>query len=98
MRTGHKLLLILIAFSLVLGAIVFFNMKGNNVEAGYMRWAISNNVSLFLASPMKYLAGEMGSSGGSSPMMYIGIGGIGLVIMLIMLKFTGDSETVALRK
>jgi chromosome segregation ATPase len=98
MRTGHKLLLILIAFSLVLGAIVFFNMKGNNVEAGYMRWAIANNVSLFLASPVKYLTGEMGSSGGSSPMMYIGIGGIGLVIMLIMLKFTGDSETVALRK
>jgi chromosome segregation ATPase len=98
MRTGHKILLILIALSLVLGAIVFFNMKGNNVDAGYMRWAISNNISLFFASPMKFLAGEMGGEGGSSPMLYIGIGGIGLVIMLIMLKFTGDSETVSLRK
>jgi chromosome segregation ATPase len=98
MRTGHKILLILIALSLVLGAIIFFNMRGNNVEAGYMRWAIANNVSLFLASPMKFLAGESGSVGGSSPLMYIGIGGIGLVFMLIMLKFTGDSETVSLRK
>jgi|GEM_PF-782389 len=97
MRTGHKVLLILIALTMVLGAIVYFNMKGNNVEAGYMRWAIANNISLFLASPMKYLAGESGS-GGTSPMLYIGIGGIGLVFMLIMLKFTGDSETVALRK
>jgi rootletin len=97
MRTGHKILLILIALSMVLGAIAYFNMRGNNVEAGYIRWAISNNVSLFLASPIKYLAGESGA-GGSSPMLYIGIGGIGLVFMLIMLKFTGDSETVTLRK
>jgi len=98
MRTGHKLLLILIALSLVLGAIVYFNMQGNNVEAGYMRWAIANNISLFLASPVKYLVGDSASGGSSSPMLYIGIGGIGLVFMLIMLKFTGDSETVSLRK
>ena len=97
MRTGHKILLILIALSFVLGAIVYFNMRGNNVESGYMRWAIANNISLFFASPTKFLAGESGG-GGASPMMWIGIGGIGLVFMLIMLKFTGDSETVALRK
>ncbi|MBM4299467.1 MAG: hypothetical protein FJ143_17145, partial [Deltaproteobacteria bacterium] len=72
-------------------------MRGNNVESGYMRWAIANNISLFFASPTKFLAGESGG-GGASPMMWIGIGGIGLVFMLIMLKFTGDSETVALRK
>ncbi|HLN87344.1 MAG TPA: hypothetical protein VK200_12800, partial [Candidatus Limnocylindrales bacterium] len=83
---------------MVLGAIIFFNMRGNNVEAGYMRWAIANNISLFLASPMKFLIGDSGTLGSSSPLMYIGIGGIGLVFMLIMLKFTGDSETVALRK
>ncbi len=98
MRTGHKVLLILIALSLVLGVIVFFNMKGNNVEAGYMRWAIANNISLFFASPMKYIIGDADSGGNSSPLMYIGIGGIGLVFMLIMLKFSGDGETVALRK
>ncbi len=98
MRTGHKVLLIAIALALVLGAIIFFNMRGNNVEAGYMRWAIANNISLFFASPMKFLAGDSASDGNSSPLLYIGIGGIGLVFMLIMLKFTGDGETVALRK
>ena len=98
MRTGHKVLLIVIALALVLGAIIFFNMRGNNVEAGYMRWAIANNISLFFASPMKFLAGDSASDGNSSPLLYIGIGGIGLVFMLIMLKFTGDGETVALRK
>jgi hypothetical protein len=82
----------------VLGAIVVFNMKSNEVDANYMRWAISNNISLFFADPMKFLLGDSASGGNSSPLLYIGIGGIGLVFMLVILKFTGDGETATLRR
>ena len=75
-----------------------FNMKSNEVDANYMRWAISNNISLFFADPMKFLLGDSGSGGNSSPLLYIGIGGIGLVFMLIILKFAGDGETSTLRR
>jgi len=98
MRTGHKILLLLIFCTLVLGAVIYFNMRGNDVEAGYMRWALSNNVKLFLASPVQFLFGDSGDGAASGPGLFIGIGVVGLVVMVLVLKLFGSDEVANLRK
>jgi chromosome segregation ATPase len=85
----------MILATLALGATIAFNLKGNSVDAGYLRWALSNHISLFFASPIQYLLGD---GKASSPLIYIGIGVFGLLVAVFAMQFSGDSETQLLRK
>ena len=95
MRTREKVIIVLILGTLALGAMIAYSMKDSSVDAGYMRWALSNNIHLFLASPKEYLFGD---SAGSSPMVYIGIGVFGLLVAVLAFNFFGDSESQLMRK
>ena len=95
MRTRDKVIIVLILGTLALGATIAFNMRDSSVDAGYMRWALSNNINLFLASPKEYLFGDSASS---SPMVYIGIGVFGLLVAVLAFNFFGDSESQLIRK
>src|ERR1044072_7825148 len=94
MRTREKVAVLLVLASLLLGGVVYFTFRDNEVEANYSRWAFTTNLRQLLASPAQFISDELPSGTGF-------FGGLTLfapVIFIFCLKMTRDGEIQALRK
>src|SRR6185503_5689123 len=93
MRTREKLIVLLVFATLVLGGLIFFALRDNDLEANYFRWLLSANLKQALSSPAT-LMDELPSG----TLLYGGLTVFAVVMTLVFLKMTRDTEVQALRK
>jgi len=93
MRTREKLIVLLVFATLILGGLIFFALRDNELEANYFRWLLSANVKQALSSPAT-LMDELPSG----TLLYGGLTVFAVVMTLVFLKMTRDTEVQALRK
>ena len=93
MKTREKVIVFLIGATLVLGALIFFIFRDNEVEANYIRWFFANKLSYGLSSPLRFLADELPSG----TLFYGGLTIFAVVMTLFVLKMIRDGEIQTLR-
>src|SRR5689334_1197941 len=93
MRTREKLIVLLVSATLILGGLIFFALRDNDLEANYFRWLLSANLKQALSSPAT-LMDELPSG----TLLYGGLTVFAVVMTLVFLKMTRDTEVQALRK
>jgi len=49
MRTREKLIVLLVFATLILGGLIFFALRDNELEANYFRWLLSANLKQALS-------------------------------------------------
>src|SRR5437764_6621633 len=94
MRTREKVLILLVVVTLILGGLIFFAFRDNEVEANYFRWLLSSNLKYGLSSPAKFVSDELPAGA----ILYGGLTIFAVVMFIIFLKMTRDSEIQALRR
>jgi chromosome segregation ATPase len=94
MRTREKVIVLLVSATLVLGGLIFFALRDNELEASYFRWLLSVNLKQALSSPATFLTDELPAG----TLLYGGLTLFAVVMTLVFLKMTRDTEVQALRK
>ena len=94
MRTREKIIVFLVGATLVLGALIFFTFRDNEVEANYFRWLMANKLTSSWSSPTKVIAEEMPAG----TLFYGGLTIFAVIMTIIALKMVRDGEIQALRK
>ena len=94
MRTREKVVLVLVGATLVLGALIFFAFRDNEVEANYFRWLLANKLSSSWSAPSKFVAEELPDG----TVFYGGLTIFAIVMTVVALKMIRDGEVQALRK
>ena len=94
MRTREKVAVLLVVASLLLGGVLYFTFRDNEVEANYSRWIFATNLRQLLASPAQFISDELPSG----TVFYGGLTLFAAVMFIIFLKMTRDGEIQALRK
>src|SRR6266850_2465011 len=94
MRTRDKVVVLLIVASLILGGLIFFAFRDNEVEANYSRWLFTTNLRYLFSSPVKFLSDELPSG----TVFYGGLTIFAVVMTVVFLKMTRDGEIQALRR
>jgi chromosome segregation ATPase len=93
MRTREKVVVLLLLAALILGALIFFAFKDNEVEANRFRWLLANNLKYSLSSPGRFLDELPAGS-----LIYGGLTIFAVVMAIIVLKMVRDGEIQALRR
>ncbi|TMA98706.1 MAG: hypothetical protein E6J74_00180 [Deltaproteobacteria bacterium] len=93
MRTREKVVVLLLLAALILGALIFFAFRDNEVEANRFRWLLANNIKFGLSSPGKFLDELPAGS-----LVYGGLAIFAVVMAIIVLKMVRDGEIQALRR
>ncbi|HEY1236429.1 MAG TPA: hypothetical protein VGH22_23830 [Candidatus Binatia bacterium] len=93
MRTREKLIVLLILATLILGGLIFFGFRNNELEANYYRWMLTANLKAVLSSPISFFA-ELPSG----TVFYGVLTLFALVMTVLFLKMIRDGENQALRK
>jgi len=93
MRTREKVVVLLLLAALILGALIFFAFRDNEVEANRFRWLLANNLKYSLSSPGRFLD-ELPTAG----LVYGGLAIFAVVMAIIVLKMVRDGEIQALRR
>jgi DNA repair exonuclease SbcCD ATPase subunit len=94
MRTREKVIILIVAATLILGSVIFFTFRDNEVEANYFRWLFSTNLKYGLSSPSKFLSDELPEG----TFLYGGLTIFAALMFILFLKMTHDSELRALRR
>jgi len=94
MRTREKVAFVLVGATLVLGALIFFAFRGNELEANYFRWLLASKFSSGWSAPSKFLAEELPAG----TVFYGGLAIFAIVITVIALKMIRDNEIQVLKK
>ncbi|MGH7855229.1 MAG: hypothetical protein ACREP3_17395 [Candidatus Binatia bacterium] len=94
MRTREKVIVLLVGATLVLGSLIFFAFRDNEVEADYLRWLMANKLTSGWSSPTKFVAEELPSG----TFFYGGLTIFAVFMTIIVLKMIRDGEIQALRK
>jgi len=94
MRTREKLIVLLVFATLILGGLIFFAFRDNEVEANYFRWVLAANLKQALSSPATFLTDELPAGS----LLYGGLTLFAVVMTLVFLKMTRDNEIQGLRK
>jgi chromosome segregation ATPase len=94
MRTREKVIILIVAATLILGSLIFFAFRDNEVEANYFRWLLSTNLKYGLSAPSKFLSDELPDG----TLLYGGLTIFAALMFLVFLKMTHDSELRALRR
>src|SRR3712207_3694803 len=94
MRTREKLVILLVAATLLLGALIFLTFQDNQTEANYMRWLLADKVSRGLSSPGGFVADELPYG----TVFYGGLALFGIVMTIVVLKSVRDGEIQVLRQ
>ena len=84
----------LLGATLVLGSLIFFTFRDNEVEANYFRWLMGNKLTSSWSSPTKIVAEELPSGS----LFYGGLTIFAVIMTIIALKMIRDGEIQALRK
>jgi len=85
---------LLLGATLVLGSLIFFTFRDNEVEANYFRWLMGNKLTSSWSSPTKIVAEELPSGS----LFYGGLTIFAVIMTIIALKMIRDGEIQALRK
>jgi len=93
MRTREKVVVLLLLAALILGALIFFAFRDNEVEANRFRWLLANNLKYSLSSPGRFVD-ELPAAG----LVYGGLAIFAVVMAIIVLKMVRDGEIQALRR
>lgn len=93
MRTREKIMVLLVAISVVLGSIIFINFSGNELEANYFRWLFFNNLRYGAASPGQFINDELPAG----TLVYGILALFAVVVMIVVLKMLRDGELQSLR-
>ena len=94
MRTREKVVVALIAVSLILGVVIYLAFRDNELEANYFRWLFANNLKYGFSSPLKYLSEELPAG----TLFYGALTVFAVVMFIVFLKMSRDGEIQALRK
>jgi chromosome segregation ATPase len=94
MRTRDKVIVFLVGATLVLGSLIFFTFRDNEVEANYFRWLMGQKLTSSWSSPTKFIAEELPSG----TLFYGGLTIFAVIMTIIVLKMIRDGEIQALRK
>jgi chromosome segregation ATPase len=94
MRPREKIIVLLLGATLVLGSLIFFTFRDNEVEANYFRWLMGNKLTSSWSSPTKIVAEELPSGS----LFYGGLTIFAVIMTIIALKMIRDGEIQALRK
>jgi chromosome segregation ATPase len=92
MRTREKVVVLLLLAALILGALIFFAFRDNEVEANRFRWLLATNLKYSLSSPGRFLDELPAGS-----LVYGGLAIFAVVMAIIVLKMVRDGEIQALR-
>ena len=93
MRTREKVVVALLAATLILGVLIYLAFRDNELEANYFRWLFANNLKYGFSSPLKYLSEELPAG----TLFYGGLTIFAVVMFVVFLKMTRDGEIQALR-
>src|SRR5213593_1001462 len=93
MMTREKVVVLLLLAALILGALIFFAFRDNEVEANRFRWLLANNLKYSLSSPGRFVD-ELPAAG----LVYGGLAIFAVVMAIIVLKMVRDGEIQALRR
>ena len=93
MRTREKVVVLLLLAALILGALIFFAFRDNEVEANRFRWLLANNLKYSLSSPGRFVDELPAGS-----LVYGGLAIFAVVMAIIVLKMVRDGEIQALRR
>jgi chromosome segregation ATPase len=93
MRTREKVVVLLLLAALILGALIFFAFRDNEVEANRFRWLLANNLKYSLSSPGRFIDELPAGS-----LVYGGLAIFAVVMAIIVLKMVRDGEIQALRR
>ncbi len=88
-----KLSLSLVVATLILGVLIYFAFRDNELEANYFRWLFANNIKYGFSSPLKYLSEELPSG----TLFYGSLTIFAVVMFIVFLKMTRDGEIQALK-
>ncbi len=94
MRTREKVIVFLIGATLILGSLIFFTFRDNEVQADYFRWLMAQKLTSSWSSPMKFIAEEMPSG----TLFYGGLTLFAVIMTILALRMIRDGEIQALRK
>ena len=94
MRTREKVIVLLVGATLILGGLIFFVFRDNEVEANYFRWLMVNKLTAGWSSPAKFVDEELPSG----TLFYGGLTIFAVLMTIIALKMIRDGEIQALRK
>ena len=98
MRTREKIFVGVVVVALFLGGIIVYTMQSNEVEASYTRWLFARNLRQFISSPIAFVFGNSEPGQSTSVWFYGLLGGIGLIVMLVILKLFRDSQIMVLKE
>lgn len=98
MRTREKLLFAVVIATLILGGVIVFSLRGSEVDANYTRWMLANNIRQFVSSPGAFLFGSAETGQSMSAGGYAVIAGIGLLVMVVLLRAFRDSQIHDLKR
>ncbi len=93
MRTREKVVVALLAATVILGVLIYLGFRDNELEANYFRWLFANNLKYGFSSPLKYLSEELPAG----TLFYGGLTIFAVVMFVVFLKMTRDGEIQALR-
>ncbi len=93
MRTREKIFVLLVLATLILGGLIFFGFRDNEVEANYYRWLLTANLKALLSSPVSFFDGLP-----SGTLFYGGLTVFAVVMTVVFLRMIRDGEVQALRK
>jgi chromosome segregation ATPase len=94
MRTREKVIIILVGATLILGSLIFYTFRDNEVEANYFRWQLANKLSYVWSAPTQFIADELPSG----TLFYGGLTIFAIAMTLVALKMVRDGEIQALRR
>src|SRR6266540_1396601 len=93
MRTREKVVVLLVVAALILGAVIYFAFRENEVEANHFRWLLATNLKYSLSSPGRFVDELPAGS-----LIYGGLTIFAVVMAIIVLKMIRDGEIQALRR
>jgi chromosome segregation ATPase len=98
MRTREKILIAVIVAALMLGGVIVYLLQSNEIEANYTRWLFARNLRQFLSSPIAFVFGSSESGQSVNAWFYGLLGGVGLIVMIVILKMFRDGQLLALQE
>ncbi|HVO91976.1 MAG TPA: hypothetical protein VMT22_04000 [Terriglobales bacterium] len=93
MRTREKIMVLLVAITAVLGAIIYIYFSNNEVEANYFRWLFANNLKYSAGAPLQFITDELPPGS----LLYGGLALFAFVVLVVVLKMLRDGELQNLR-
>ncbi len=94
MRAREKVTILLVVATIILGGLIFFAFRDNQVEANYFRWALAANLKQLLAAPSEFLHDELPPGS----LLYGGLAIFAVGMTVFFLKMIRDGELQTLRK